>query len=344
MSGKGRDRRPATVGRRGAPSEIAELNDPTRVFGLLVTFDRPDELTRMISSLAGQTRPPDTVLVLDNGDPGPTAAALRRAGTAGPELEHVILGDNLGPAGALAEGASLLAPRLAPGDWVLLLDDDDPPTSPTQLAQLVDFGRRSTAWDPLTGAVGHVGARFDTSMARAVRLEDRELGDGPVAVDYLGGGVLPLYAASAVRATGLTRPELFFGFDDLDLGLRLQRAGMHLWVDGERMLERRTERGRLGTTPEAPPETPWRRYYSTRNLILVLCSTGSRRGAGVAALRALGGSTRGLLVRGDQRRWAHWTMTMRGIVDGVSGRTGRRVAPTAKQDTIAATRDPGAGA
>ncbi|UDY33924.1 glycosyltransferase [Dermatobacter hominis] len=309
------------------------------VVGLLVTYRRPQQLAATLAGLAAQTAPPDELLVLDNGDPEPTAAVLADVPTPFP-VRHVPLGDNLGPAGALARGARLVSDRLGPGDWVLLLDDDDPPEGPTDLERLREFATSSLAADPMTGAVGEVGARLDR-RGRTVRPRDEELGAERVQVDYLGGGVLPMYSTGAVRATGLTDPDLFFGFDDLELGLRLQDAGFHLWAHGPATHRRRERDGRLGRPPAAAPETPWRRYYSTRNLVLVLRRRRDGRGALLAALRALAGSV-GTTVRGGGQGLAHLRMTVRGVGDGYRGRAGRRVDPPAPAGAPGPAADRGA--
>ena len=303
------------------------------VVGLLVTHERPRELAATLAALAAQTAPPDEVLVLDNGDAARTVEVLDRANTPFP-IRHVPLGDNLGPAGALAAGAALVTDRLRPGDWVLLLDDDDPPVEPADLQRLRAFAASSLAADPMTGAVGEVGARLDR-RGRTVRPGDDELRAERVRVDYLGGGVLPMYSTAAVRATGLTDPDLFFGFDDLELGLRLRDAGFHLWAHGPATFRRRARDGRLGRPPASPAEAPWRRYYSSRNLVLVLRRRGDAR-AWTAAARAVAGSLV-TTVRGRGDGSAHLRMTVRGVADGWRGRSGRRVEPP-----TAETAPPGA--
>src|SRR4029453_7830814 len=97
--------------------------------------------------------------------------------------------------------------------------------------------------------VGLVGSRFDRRRARLQRLPDSELGHGPLDVDYIGGGHLPLYRVAAVRAVGVVDPSYFFGFEDLEYGLRLRSRGWRVVADGDQWLELRRAQGRLGLAP-----------------------------------------------------------------------------------------------
>ena len=63
----------------------------------ITTFNRPDRLREVIEVTLGQTRRPDLVLIVDNGDPEPIRKIADAYG-----VEHHSTGANLGPAGAAA--------------------------------------------------------------------------------------------------------------------------------------------------------------------------------------------------------------------------------------------------
>ena len=74
------------------------------------------------------------------------------------------------------------------------------------------------ARDPATGAVGCGGSSFNLRTARMKRLQDKEL-DGPVRVDSIGNDVWPFYRPPRAGGARSFDPQLFFGFEELDLGL-----------------------------------------------------------------------------------------------------------------------------
>ncbi|HEX6202370.1 MAG TPA: glycosyltransferase [Thermoanaerobaculia bacterium] len=302
-----------------------------RLACFVITYQRPERLREILAAYAGQTRPPDHVLVVDNGDPGPTREAI--AGCRGLSVEHRPLGDNRGPAGAAAAALARLA-----GDgweWMLWADDDDPPRFPDTLERLL---RLAAAEDgPELGGVGAVGARFDWRRGRIVRVSDEELAGGSaVAVDVVGGGHALMLHRRAVAAAGLPDERLFFGLEEIEYCLRVRRCGLRLLVDGQRMHEHRRMAGRLEHTvrrsalPGAVRSTLWRRYYTTRNYIFLMRETFgrpdlARREAGRAVVRAAAG-----FLRGPRYGLAFAPLQLAAVADGYRGRMGRTVAPQPK--------------
>ena len=249
--------------------------------GLLITYRRPAELAQTLGRLAGQSRRLDRLVVVDNHPTPETRELVRASAPAQAPPDYVAAPENLGPAGGIALGVLAIDRFAGDQDWIVLLDDDNPPATSSLLEELEGFGERMRDQDPATGAVGLVGARFDPGAGRLRRVPDTELVDG-VTVDYVGGGQFPFYRVEAVRAVGNFREDLFFGFDDLEYGLRLRAAGYAIYGHGALWREERRRQGRLGLTvrPAAGVSEPsWRRYYSLRNLIAILRSSGNVRGA-----------------------------------------------------------------
>jgi glycosyltransferase involved in cell wall biosynthesis len=300
-----------------------------RLFGVLITFRRPRELAAGLQRLAEQRRPLDLLVVVDNS-PTPEAVLLvDRYRAHGLRAEYVAAPENLGPAGAVALAMRGLLQAAVDDDWIVLLDDDNPPAGPEQFAELLGFARRMRREDPRLAAVGLVGARFDWRRGRLLRVPDDEL-HGPVPVDYIGSGQFPLYRVPAVRTVGPFKAELFFGFEELEYGLRLRRAGWSLYADGERWRRRRLAAGRLGV--EGGPsrrlaEPTWRRYYGLRNLIHILLA--ARRRAAAIRVTLLAGLGKPLLntPRHPGRSIRHLQLNWRACRDGWAGRLGRTVEP-----------------
>lgn len=287
--------------------------------GLMVTYRRPDWLSRSIGAVLRQTTPPAVLVVVDN-DADPDVRSYVE-GLEPPDtiLRYAATSSNLGPAGGLQRGLEVLADIDPDAEYVLFLDDDDPLPAPDIVARLLQLRFELGEQVPV-GAVGLVGGRWDDRRACIRRPADSEL-SGAVPIDYIGGGQAPLYDRAALEKIGGVDASLFFGFDDLDLGLRLRRAGYTLYAHGDMWRHERARHGRLGLEAQPArtgPEAPWRSYYSARNLVMILRAQRSSR-------QALQASVRQIL--GGLRRHSCLRPRLRGVTDAWLGRRGIRVLP-----------------
>ena len=296
-----------------------------RLLGVLVTFRRPAELEEILRTLAAQDRSFDRLVVVDND---PTDDARDLVATWCPTAEYVPTAENLGPAGGIAVGMSRLLEGASDDDWLATLDDDDPP-APSTLGALLDFGVATRTVDPSTGAVGVAGVRLDRRRGRYLRVPDVEL-HGAVRVDSIGGNKWPVYSVAAIRSAGVFRPDLFFGHEELEFGLRLGEAGYSLYASGPLWADlRRTEveEGRDIQPSLTVTAVGWRRYYSLRNLVRVLLDRGSVVGA--IRVSAVVGVAKPLvnLVRTPGSAVRHLRLNLRALFDAWSGRIGRTIEP-----------------
>lgn len=304
--------------------------------GVLVTYRRPADLADMLQRLAEQDRQLDTLLVVDN-DPDesarPVIEAARRApaGLGATRLTYLATASNLGPAGGIAAGMRQVLPHAGDDDWVVPLDDDDPPPSHDLLAELERFAEHLREQHPDLGAVGMCGARFEPGLARSVRVPDDEL-VGSVPSDWIGGNGYPFYSVRAIRSVGVFDDRLFFGFDDLEYGLRMSGAGFPIFAHGGLWRLHRTAVGRLDMTG-VPARTlgasSWRRYYSLRNLIYILRKHGHPVGAARLAARGVAKPLYNL-PRQPALAARHLSLNARAIADGYRGRMGLTVPPVPK--------------
>jgi GT2 family glycosyltransferase len=283
----------------------------------------------MLHRLATQKRPLDRLVVIDNRSSPHNVESVRTYGAEGHAVDYVASPTNLGFAGGVAEGMERVLEFADDEDWIVVLDDDDPPNSTTVLGELMEFGEAMLGRDARTAVVGLVGGRFDWRRGSMVRVPDVEL-DGPVSVDFIGGGHLPLYLTEAIRLVGPFSREIFFGLSEVEHGLRLRRAGYSIYADGSRWRARRADAGRLGLTmvpSRRLSDVDWRRYYSLRNAIYILRSAGKRRSAlrltfvhGLAKPVVNLPLTPLLAVR-------HLALNTRACWDGWRGRMGRTIEP-----------------
>lgn len=227
---------------------------------LVVTFRRPASLGRVLESLAVQSVSPSLVVVRDNCPEGSAASVVREwsSCTSFPVIyDHDA--ENLGPAGGWAAAASLAEVNPRRGSWALIVDDDDPLGAPELLAELLDLAERASRNDRC-GAVGLRGAHLIRWRARLRRATPAE---GELeSVDYLASGGAPLYLWDAIDEVGLFRSDLFFGFEDLDQGLRMTRAGWRLLCTALP--------GLFVPSETSPRRVDWREYYKTRAFVFTM--------------------------------------------------------------------------
>jgi hypothetical protein len=311
-----------------AAPQLVSQRAPNRgvVHAVIVTYERPERLRRTITKLPVEDL--GSVTIVDNA---PSVLSRDAAESASARLpaEYIPLADNVGPAGALAVGTQHVLTTCSDNDWILVLNDDGVPGSPGGIARLREFGDWLVAHGAPVGAVGLAGARFDRHSGRLIRPADREL-FGPVTVDYVAGNQLLMIRAAAARSAGTFDPALFFGFEELDCCLRLQRAGFGIFADGPSLRTERDKYGRLGAGvgPAPRPTSPWRRYYSVRNRIVIMRRYSSTRRAQAVTFAELFGRP----VADARKRRHPWGRLLaagvRGCCDAWLGRLGRRIEPT----------------
>ncbi|MGH9582308.1 MAG: glycosyltransferase family 2 protein, partial [Bryobacteraceae bacterium] len=86
----------------------------TFVTAIVPTWNRADLLQSILTNLAAQTRPPDQVIVVDNGSTDATALVAREF-----RVDLVAFPENRGFAAAVNEGV-----RQARGEWLLIVNND----------------------------------------------------------------------------------------------------------------------------------------------------------------------------------------------------------------------------
>ena len=305
------------------------MTEEIRLIGVLPTYRRTELLGPTLAALGQQSRVLDRLVVVDNEGSDGTRSLVAATTIPGCSIEYLWPGENKGFAGGVAAGMRHALAFARDDDWIVLLDDDDPPRYLTALESLSTFGAEMRAADPKTAAIGISGGWFDWRRGRMRRVPDADL-TGPVPVDHVAGNQLPFFLVRAIRDVGVFYDDLFFGFSELEFGLRLWRAGYTLYGYGPLWLEsrRRTDRLQLELRPSRRVgKFDWRDYYSLRNAIFIL----RRFGRPGTALRVT-------LVQGLAKPIAnlplspasaltHLRFNIRAIAHGWLGRMGRRVEP-----------------
>lgn len=299
------------------------------LFGVLVTHRRSAELEVHLERLHRQTRRVDRLFVVDNA-PCAVNRGIVAAAAEVRDITYLPAPENLGPAGGIAMGLRAALAEADDEDWVVLLDDDNPPTGDDVLERVLDFALEHRG-DARVGAVGLIGSAFDQHRARFVRLADDQLA-GVIDVDWIGGNQFPMVRVAAVRDVGVFREELFWGLEELEFGLRLRAAGYRVLVSGELARRARETHGRLGRgavrASAAPTRSAWRQFYILRNMIAILREHGHDGVAIRVALTRGVGKAVVLGLRSPGSFPALARSTSRAVADGWRGRLGRTLEPT----------------
>jgi GT2 family glycosyltransferase len=292
------------------------------VWVIIPTYRRGGPLRDALAALAAQDHQPAAVVVVDNEPAASVRELTEEMIERGLRCVYLAPGENLGPAGAMALATEHLLGLAGDDDWVLRVDDDRPLPSSSRIGELLGHAEAARANDPTTGGVGLTGSRID--LRRGVRFEKPPQVPGQLLqpVDYLATGQQAMYAVRAIRAAGTFDGALFFGWTEVEYGLRLRDHGFSLYRLDSYVKPRPT-----------PPRTfaleraDWRRYYTVRNQVHVLRRRGHPlQAARVAIVRGIGKPVANL-VTSPRTAWPALRLGVRAARDGWQGRLGRRVDP-----------------
>ncbi len=234
----------------------------------IMTYKRVSILETTIVKLLSQTCPPQKIVIVDN-DPEKSARVVISK-FPNHSISYHAIGYNSGPAGAANAGLEILSKEGY--EWIGWMDDDDPPVFETTFEILL----QTAVGNKKCGCVGTVGQYFNKKNGLMVRVADSELeGSGSLVVDNIAGGMCKIVNATVcTKANVFPDESLFYGFEELDFDIRLQRAGYVLLVDKELYRKHRVYYNRVGLHYvrglKKDMNRLWRDYYSTRNSLIIL--------------------------------------------------------------------------
>lgn len=218
-----------------------------------------EEITRAcIESLLAQDHSALNVLLVDNASPDGSGARLRDAF---PRIHYLNTGSNLGYAGGNNRGATYAMDHGA--DFVLILNNDTV-VSPDCVSRLV----RSARGAERVGAVApkilyfedprrvwYAGGDYSVTKALGLHRGELELDDPNEAprldeVTFVSGCCM-LVPSAVFREMGGFREDFFMYCEDVELSLRLSRAGYRLYYQPAARLLHRDKLDRRAPSPNA---------------------------------------------------------------------------------------------
>jgi rhamnopyranosyl-N-acetylglucosaminyl-diphospho-decaprenol beta-1,3/1,4-galactofuranosyltransferase len=311
-----------------SPTE-AEVNAPARVCAVVVTFNRHAMLRECLTALEGQSRTVDQILVVDNASTDETVQMVRAEF---PRVELLALATNQGGAGGFHEGMKWARDRTF--DWMWLMDDDGVPL-PDCLETLLNSNEPSDVARVLVPLQKNkLGFKYGVCQwdGNAREVTDAVVaGDLPLEGAYLFAFVGPLIPRTLVEKVGLPRANFFIYFDDWEYALRLHKvkAPVRIVPDalflhdigGQARHSKLLWYRSIRVTP-----APWKLYYGARNAVWTLAHGRRPRRE---LHRYLSYHVRWMLgdIVYEADRWQRVSMRLKGILDGLRNRMGKRVAP-----------------
>jgi glycosyltransferase involved in cell wall biosynthesis len=298
------------------------------IFAVVVTFNRRWLLERCLVALSAQTLSPDRIIIVDNASTDGTGAWIRSKWLDNdPTVTYLRLEENLGGAGGFAEG--MRHAFAAGADWVWMMDDDAEPEREA-LQHLVNA---AGCQESVYGSIAISGPNtswatllFDDDTKVNGRVVDRVEDLPDVArvrsLPFLGF----MINKALVERIGYPDAGFFIAGDDVEYCLRAGRAGARVYVVGKSRIVHPASDWYVVPLPGKEIRclrlSPWKRYYDTRNRLLI-----AKRYFGLrmwtetvpAAFVRLFGS-----LLNEPRRGAQlWAFTA-GFIDGLLGLTGKR--------------------
>ncbi|MDO5060372.1 MAG: glycosyltransferase [Actinomycetaceae bacterium] len=201
------------------------------IVAVVVAWNRPHLLQETLDGLLSQTRPLDTVIVIDNASTDETPEVAKNHAL---QPEVITMAENLGGAGGFAAGiARAVVSHQA--DFVWIMDDDTVPTE-TALEKLLE-ARDNYPGAPAvlaSKAVWTDGREHPMNRPRKRPLLSRRLAKQAEAI-----GCIPIRTASfvsilidtrAILMEGLPTAAYFLWNDDFEYTARLLRGRVGLYV------------------------------------------------------------------------------------------------------------------
>lgn len=310
-----------------------------RVAAAITTFNRLESLKHCLDEVRAQSRPVDEIIVVDDASVDGTGEWLAEQSG----LVVIRVPENRGCSNSFYTAMHTAYER--GHDWVFVMDDDvyAKPNAVERLletaqilrGQGVRIGGLQTfdaKWD--TGGATSVPFSFPSTMRQAwkylynSREMHAEMGRGePLEIDvYTFCGAL--ISREALASAGFPDRDFFYWCDDSDLACRQRAAGCRHYLVPKAVVLHKG--GGLTQQYGRPRKIDWRYYYMHRNRWRFISQHGHLLGqpmklaCQVSIMKRVLMNVAGAAKHGNLRGSR---LVLQGLVDGMRGRMGKRVAP-----------------
>ncbi len=243
---------------------------------VLINWNNGPDTGACIASLKDGTTVPDHILVWDNGSHDGSAEWIRQQH---PDIELAGSRENIGFAAANNRAAQILLGKGVEAVWIL---NNDTTVDRRCLESLVDALSRHDDAGAVSGKIrypepantlwyagGDVRLISATVVHRGKGETDSGQYDQESPVAFLSGCCM-LVPASVVERTGLFDPDYFAYYEDADLSLRMQAAGLKLYYVPEAVLYHHVSGSITKNSVFRGRVSPFQHYLQTRNRLYLL--------------------------------------------------------------------------
>lgn len=296
-----------------------------RVCAIVVTYNRKDLLRICLDALHVQTQLVADILVVDNASTDGTKQMLVEQF---PHVQVLSLSHNGGGAGGFHAGIEWAYQR--DFDWLWLMDDDGRP-APDCLSRLLEQQQPHSVLVPIQqdsrgdcyGICEWQGTNVNVTYE--VIAQKRPY-IGPYVFAFVG----PLVPRTVVQQVGLPNKDFFIWYDDIEYALRIiAKPTMAIRVVPDAVFFHdfggsvKVVRF-LGRTSIRPQQPAWKGYYGARNPLYIITrlryNFPDLARYSITQIRLIIGD---ILYEAD--RGQRVKLRLRGIMDGLLGRLGKRV-------------------
>jgi GT2 family glycosyltransferase len=253
------------------------MSRQTQVTAVVLTWNNFADTDECLRSLASQSYPALTVLLVDNGSTDGSLERLRQAWS--DRCAIIETGENRGVAGGYNRGVEAALDREA--DYLLLLNNDvvlrpgaieamlpafeAEPRLATLSPIITYYDQPDRIWFAGGVYLGLLGLSRHPFLGRPLQEAEPVLGR-LTKTDYVPT-CAAMTAASVFREVGLLDERFFSGHDDVDWGLRLKRAGRKAMLLGRPLAAHKVSAtvGVRGSTVFAPTQA----YHHARGSMLL---------------------------------------------------------------------------
>jgi GT2 family glycosyltransferase len=305
-------------------------NSKEKIAAIVVTFNRKNLLDNCLQAILKQTKPLDSIIIIDNASTDGTPEFLKEKGYLdNPFIDYVRLFVNTGGAGGFHEGMKRGYEKGF--DWLWLMDDDAMPY-PNALEVLINSPkallRDTVALASLKIDANdkiqkyHIGF-FDGKNCNQQPLSPEDYKKKYCIIDY-SSFVGFLIKKNVITKVGFPNKDFFIWYDDIEFCLRLKRIGLIYFVRDSIILhyENDTKEINRGILPIW---ADWKRYYGIRNHIYILRNYFAKSLISIGIFILLKLFIKILLFA--DRKGLRILFLIKAVRDGLHGKLGKRVNP-----------------